>query len=223
MMNWRIRGSCLIIVAATLLAFAASAQQFYIGVKGGTPLSDSRLNTVFAGRTGSGAYRLYVRRYTVGPTVEFGLPIFGLAVEVDALYKRLDTQAHSFMNPVFGSITRSSRNSWEFPMLLRRAWVMRRLAPFASAGGIFRIVPAADYSVETFTGSPGQPNGTVQRFRGDDGFVQGGWTLGGGVRLQGFARLSITPELRYTRYTSPRQLPTQNQFEFLLGLGFTHR
>jgi hypothetical protein len=210
-------------VAAMLAAAGAFAQEVYVGFKGGTPFSDSRLSTFIGGRGGSGPYRLDVRRYTVGPTVEVTLPLFGIAVEVDALYKRFDTEEHRFMSPSFGTIIRTNRNSWEFPMQLRRAWRIGRVAPFASAGGVFRVVPGSDQWVESFSGFPGVPDGIVRRFSAENSLVQGGWVAGGGVRSRAIGRVSLTPEFRWTWYTSPRLLPAQHQVEFLLGIGLSNR
>jgi hypothetical protein len=38
--------------------------------------------------------------------------------------------------------------------------------------------------------------------------------------LRAIGPLKVTPQLRYTRWTSIRLLPSQNQVEILVGLGF---
>ena len=205
---------------AVALAADLAAQRVFVGVKGGTPLSDSRLESVSGGRSGGGPYRLDVRRYTIGPTVEVGLPWFGIGVGVDALYKRFETEDHRFFSPTFGTIYRSYYDSWEFPMVLRRAWRVGALAPFAAVGGVMRVVPGGDGVSESFNGFPGQPQGIRTTYPIDYTSIQGGWVAGGGVRLSVYRGLKVTPELRYTRYTSGRLLPTQNQVELLMGFGF---
>ncbi|MDZ4797934.1 MAG: hypothetical protein SGI92_07210 [Bryobacteraceae bacterium] len=210
-----------LLLLVVLLPADAGAQRFYVGVKGGTPLSDSRLETEHFGRGGGGPYRLDVRRYTFGPTVEVRLPLLGIGVVVDALYKRAEAEDHQFLGASFGTIDRRYWNSWEFPMLLRRGWRVGRGEPFGSAGGTFRVVPGFDAVSENFNGFPNLPQGVRTTYSGSDySLVQGGWVAGGGVRFGLYRALKVTPELRYTRFTSGRMLPTQNQVEFLLGFGF---
>src|SRR5437867_4185872 len=136
---------------AVLCASSAAAQVFSAGVKGGTPLSSSTVTGLVGGRSGSGPSALNVRRYTIGPTFEVALP-FKLRIEVDALYKRLDTTEHRFFNPQIGTISRLATNSWEFPMLLKRVWLRGPVRPFAVAGGAFRRINSMEGSTERFTG-----------------------------------------------------------------------
>jgi hypothetical protein len=209
---------CFALVAVLLLYCEAKAQRFSFGVKGGTPLSDSNRSAVVGqGRAGYGLWSLSTRRYTVGGTFEVGVP-FGLHVEVDVLYKRTDTTQHSFLGPSFGTITRLAANSWEFPMLLKYRW-NRRLRPFASLGGTFRRIEGFDGSEETFAYGLNPPY-SVSRYRIDQPLTQGGIASGVGALVLSVGHLKITPELRYTRWTSVRFLPTSNQVEILMGLGF---
>jgi len=139
-------------------------------------------------------------------------------VEVDALYKRSDTTQHEFFNPFFGSITRLSANSWEFPMQIKYQWNVR-FRPFASAGGTFRHIAGFDASEETFTFGLTPPYSVV-RYRLHAPLTDGGIVVGAGLALWSAGRFRIAPQFRYTRWTSVRFLPTQNQVEFLLGLSF---
>jgi hypothetical protein len=208
------------VLVVVVLAAELAAQRVYVGVKGGTPLSDSRLETAHFNRGGGGPYRLDVRRYTLGPTVEVRLPLLGIGVEVDALYKRAEAEDHRFLGASFGNIDRRYWNSWEFPMLLRRGWRVKAIEPFVSAGGTFRVIRGFDGVNESFNGFPNQPQGIRTKYSSDYSVVQGGWVGGGGVRFGLYRGLKVTPELRYTRFTSGRLLPTQNQVEFLVGFGF---
>jgi hypothetical protein len=206
------------LAAVLLLACQAKGQRFSFGVKGGTQLSDTSRSAEIDDRfSGYGLWSLSTRRYTVGGTFEVRVP-FGLYVEVDALYKRTDTTQHGFFSPSFGTITRLTANSWEFPMLLKHRWD-RRFHPFAALGGTFRRIEGFDTSVERFAYGLNPPY-SVYRYRIDQPLTQGGIASGVGMLLLSVGHLEITPELRYTRWTSISFLPTQNQVEILMGLGF---
>src|SRR5690349_18200579 len=92
-----------------LLTAAGAPGQFSFGVKGGIPATDAF--------EASGGFRQESKRYTVGPTVELGLPL-RLGVEFDALYKRL---GYSDTAEIFGtrSYTSFRASSWEFPLILK--------------------------------------------------------------------------------------------------------
>lgn len=203
---------------AVLCASSAPAQIFSVGVKGGTPLSNSTVTGVVGGRGGVGSFTLNVRRYTIGPTFELAVLPFQLRIEVDALYKRLDTTEHRFFNPSFGGITRLAANSWEFPMLLKRVWLRGPVRPFVVAGGAFRRINSMEGSAEQFAAGLDPPY-SVSRYEVDYQLTEGGIVIGSGVRLPAW-RLQISPEIRYTRWTALRFQPTQNQVEFLVGVTF---
>ena len=206
------------LAAVLLLCCEANGQRFSFGVMGGTPFSDANRSAEIDDRfSGYGLWSLSTRRYTVGGTFEVRVP-FGLYMEVDALYKRTDTTQSAFFSPFFGTITRLAANSWEFPMLLKHRW-NRRFRPFAALGGTLRHVEGFDASVETFAYGLNPPY-SVYRSRIDQPLTQGGIASGVGMLLLSIGRLKITPELRYTRWTSVSFLPTKNQVEILMGLGF---
>lgn len=102
-------------------------------------------------------------------------------------------------------------------MALKYVWKSRTVRPFALAGGTFRRINSYEVSGERF-GSPVAPY-TVTRGRVEEPLTQGGWVVGTGLRFD-VSVLKISPEVRYTRWTSLRFLPTQNQVEFLLGVMF---
>src|SRR5712692_8864542 len=92
-------------------AAAAVAQPFSFGVKAGVPLTDF-LSTVQSPNFG---YNSNTKRYIVGPTVELRLP-FGLGIELDALYRRMDyTSTSNFIDAFTSGST--TGNAWEFPLL----------------------------------------------------------------------------------------------------------
>jgi hypothetical protein len=196
------------------LATRAGAQVFSAGVKAGTPFSETNLSRMISSRGGFGPSTLNVRRYTLGPTVEFALP-YRLRFEADVLYKRLDQTDHRFLSPTFGTIQRLAANSWEFPLLLKYVWQQGAVGPFGVLGGSIRRINSFDYSQETFSGS----SYNIVRGQVEEGHTQGGWVIGSGLRFN-LSVVKISPEVRYTRWTSDTFLPTRNQVEFLLGLMF---
>ena len=211
-----------VFLPARLIVFlilpVADAQLFYVGIKGGTPFSSSGSSIMVGGRTGFGLSTLNVRRYSVGPTFEVAIP-FGFRLEADSLYRRLDTTEHRFFSPAFGAITRFAANSWDFPLLLKYQWGHHRLRPFAAAGGAFRLIPSFQASMESFAAGF-QPPHSLVRYRLEHSLIQGGMAFGGGMRIISAGPIKVTPEIRYIRWTSLRFLPTKNQVEFLVGVGF---
>lgn len=205
------------VVGFFLLCCGASAQRFEFGVIGGTPVSETTRSEAIGTRAGYGPWSLSTRRYTVGGLFEIGIP-FGLRVEADALFKRADTTQSSFYNPTFGMITRLAANSWEFPMLLKHRW-NGRFQPFAGVGGTFRRIEGFDGSVEMFAGGFTPPY-SVSRYRVDEPLMQGGMVGEAGAAVLRFGRMKIAPEFRYTRWTSIRFLPAQNQMEVLVAVTF---
>lgn len=209
-------------VIAGLLAQPALGQSFLLGVKGGTPLSDASATTAvgsFRFLPSSGTSVLDVRRYTIGPAVEFALPL-RLRVQADFLYKRLDrTENLSFVG-LRRTIRREKANSWEFPLALKYVWELGTAKPFVLAGGSIRWINSFEGSLETFELVPNalEPY-SLREYRIDDALAEGGWVLGSGMRFD-VGILKISPEIRYTRWTSERFLPTRNQMEFLLGVMF---
>ena len=149
--------------------------------------------------------------------MEVAIP-FGFRFEADALYTRLDPTEHRFLSPSFGNINRLAANAWEFPLLLKYSWRHGRCRPFAAAGGTFRRIQslrrASKCSPAVFS-----PRAAYFRYRIEEPLLQGGMAFGSGVRISA-GPLKVTPEVRYTRWTSLRFLPVRNQVEFLVGLGF---
>ena len=220
----RIVFTCASCLPLLLLTRPAAAQVFSAGVKGGTPLSDAGITTpgtvgpLGASGTSSGPSTLNVRRYTIGPTVEFALP-FRLRFEADFLYKRLDQTSRSSSRGVV-TITRLVANSWEFPLAVKYVWQYGSVRPFALTGGSVRRINSFEGSQEQFAPGTSTPYTLTQyRFEGGRGLTQGGWVIGSGVRFD-VSVVKISPEIRYTRWTSERLFPTQNQVEFLLGMMF---
>jgi opacity protein-like surface antigen len=202
-----------------LLGFAAAsvfAQPLSVGVKGGVPITD-----FFETAKGNqSSYFTNTKRYLVGPTVEFRFPL-GLAIEVDALYRRLgfDYTQVAPGGTVFAS---TSANSWQFPLLAKWAFLPGPVKPFVDGGATFQHITGVKQIRSALSSTPLSNN--VAEFNEDTDI---GFTFGGGIELKlGIVRIS--PEFRYTRWGSdvfrdPVQTllnTNRNQGDFLLGITF---
>src|SRR5438093_10395488 len=88
----------------------AQAQALSFGIKGGVPLTDV-VDTSFGNRPAA-------KRYTLGPTIEIGLP-FSFAVEVSMLYRRTGYNTDSTDSLGLEHVLRRIRgNAWEFAFLV---------------------------------------------------------------------------------------------------------
>jgi len=187
----------------------ASAQIVSIGALGGVPITDT------TGRTDQS------RPYIVGGSVEIHF-VAGLAVEADALYRRVGNTSYfgySAGPNVFGlSVDRRRGNSWEFPLLgkyyFRRASAWQ---PFLGTGFAFRTIGVSDSLIQTPADSTGAPQTHFQgSFREP---LEVGAVVEGGLRFH-YRRLAILPQIRYTRWGGSNDLTRNNETSFLLGLSF---
>src|SRR5437763_1724058 len=130
-----VRNTVLRLTILIMLGIPAAAQTLSVGIKGGTPATDT-----FVVSNPFGSISNYVpsrTRYTIGPTFELGLP-FNLAFEADGLYKRLHYTSNPFGFATFQGAT--SANSWEFPLLLKARLLTGMIRPFGDGGVSFRHV-----------------------------------------------------------------------------------
>jgi hypothetical protein len=104
-------------------------------------------------------------------------------------------------------------------MAFKYMWQRSGLKPFILAGGSIRRINSFEGSRESIALIPGVDPSRIFRFQSEEGLLQGGGVVGSGVRFD-IGLLKISPELRYTRWTSERFLPTRNQTEFLIGVMF---
>ena len=186
-----------------LAAGAANAQPWSVGLKAGVPLTE--LLTA-----ASPGYQATTQRFTVGPTVELGLP-YRFAFEADLLYKRME---FGFSEPASGgsgsAITTVTAGRWEFPLLLKYRLGRAPLRPFWALGVSFNHV----------TGEP--PKNLIElRHRDTKGFV-----VGFGLEAR-FGLFRLAPEVRITRWVDRsfgvRDAPLRSnltQAEFLVGWTF---
>jgi len=200
------------------LAVAAFAQPVSFGVKAGVPLTDA----FDAARGNQAAYVGHTHRYLIGPTVQLNLP-FRFSIEVDALYKRLGYDYDQFAGPGSPTTTRTTANSWEFPVLGKYALFGGPLRPFIDAGANFRHISGVD-QIRSGISALNIPVNPAPEFHKD---TDVGFTFGAGLELK-LGIMRITPEFRYTRWGSENfrdpvaalLRTNKNQGDFILGLTF---
>ena len=200
-----------------LAAIPALSQPLTVGVKAGVPLTDF-IQTVQNVSTS------VPNRYILGATVELRLPL-GFGIEGDALYRRLHYQA-TLSNPLSGVTTdRTTANSWEFPLLVKYRFPTRIVRPYVDAGVAWDTLSGlTDTVTQTIAPTP-----TSTRTTSTPAALQNttttGFVMGAGLDVHALV-IHLSPEIRYTRWTSPHfnlngvLNSNQNQAEFLLGITF---
>ena len=200
------------------------SQPFTAGVKVGLPLTDF-VNTV------SGQSSAVTNRYLVGPTAELHLP-FGLAIEVDALYRHFKFQDVTsnipgnpgYVGPPVTSVSFLNKaGAWEFPLLLKYRFHGELVRPYVDAGMAWDRITGV---TSTISGVVPNPEALVQTYNpiGETHSTTTGFVMGGGLDIH--LVVHIMPELRYTRWTSQHfnisnvVNSNQNQAEFMVGVTF---
>lgn len=206
---------------AVLFAMAAATAQenrFYFGVKSGLLLTDNRESAFRAGRGATFDSRLGQNRFSIGPSAEVALP-GRLRLESGFLYRRFWRSETVSTGPAFWQTELIRGSRWEVPLVLSRGWGARRVRPFLGAGGVWSHVPSPETIVTTYNeiGPPPFSPAVTRTRRVSDN--TGGVIVTGGLRLRGPARLRLTPEIRFTRWTSGQWLPSRNQVDLFLGIG----
>jgi hypothetical protein len=204
-----------------LSSSACLAQPVTFGVKGGIRTTDDISSNGLFGTASES------KRYVVGPMFEVGLP-FGLAVEVDALYRR-EGYRTTFSNFAGSSFSRETANSWEFPLLLKYKLPLPVAKPYVVAGYAPQVIngqmDSNGYSIDVGTGQQ-----TFFSSRMSTNWdVSHGLVVGGGIQL-GIGALRLSPEVRYTYWNNPainvfgiqgyRFQSAQNQVDVLVGIGW---
>jgi opacity protein-like surface antigen len=201
-------------------AVSAWAQLFSYGVKAGVPLN----NFLDDAQSQQFAFNATTNRYIVGPTAELHLP-FGFGIEFDILYRHFDYNGSGTLAGV-GTNSSTTSSAWEFPLLAKYRFPMKIVHPFVDAGvswdklsGLTQTITRATANVitgTTTTSSPAELNTTATR----------GFVMGAGLSVK-VLRLSISPEIRFTRwgaqhFIDPNGLlhSNPNQGEFLVGITF---
>jgi hypothetical protein len=210
-----------------LLLFAAAsvlsgcicvAQSVSIGVRGG-----ARVTADLSGDALSES-----KRYLAGPMVELSLP-FGLGAEVDALYSREGYRASS--SNFAGTFDARERASvWQFPMVAKYRFPFPLVKPVVLGGYSTRVMngtlQANGVNIDPSTGARTPYSlDTSEHLASSHGFV-----LGGGVQV-GIGGLHVSPEIRYTRWSSSpiraietlsgsRYASSQNEIAILVGISW---
>jgi hypothetical protein len=180
-----------------------------------------------------GGFYSNTRPYILGPTVELRLPA-GLGIELDALYRRTNYSgtgvATNALNAITTTISSTSANAWEFPLLLKYRFKVPVVNPYVDAGFAWDTLSGLKQSVrQTIVSASNLINGTslgsstpaALHKKGTSGFV-----MGAGLDIHAVL-IHLSPEVRYTHWGSPHfQDPAglvksnQSQAEFLLGITF---
>ncbi|MEO8100401.1 MAG: porin family protein [Acidobacteriota bacterium] len=189
-----------------------------IGVKGGIPITDA----VDTARGNNAGYTTNTKRYLVGPTVEFHLPL-RFSIEFDAIYKRLGYQYDATGPYVY---SKTVANTWEFPALVKFEILPGPVRPFVDAGVSFRNLSGVKQIRQTISGvtfNRVELNSAAEFNKRNDV----GGTAGFGVAFK-LGPVRISPEVRYTRWGSETLRDpinallrtNRNQGDFLIGLTF---
>lgn len=200
------------------LPLAAQFKRFEPGVTGGVSFTTPTTSSAFV--------RGESRRYTVGGTLETFLNA-NVSLDAGVLFKRIGNfQNYSFLAnrglPVESIRTETVRMrglSWEAPVLGKYTFgnAGAKLRPFAGAGFAFRLsFNSNDNTFARGDGTGRQSFNSSARTPLDVGAV-----FGGGVRLT-TGRLTLVPELRYTRWgaTTFDQSRNRHQAEALFTIRF---
>jgi opacity protein-like surface antigen len=207
-------------LALLVCALPAAAQPLTFGLKAGVPLTDF-VDTVQSPRFG---FNSNTKRYIVGGTAELRLP-FGLGIEVDALYRRLNYEGNGTLLDVITN-NRTTGNAWEFPLLVKYRFPSKPFVrPFVDAGVAWDTLSGLTQSV-TRTISTGRVTTTSSGAAELQKRTTTGFVVGAGLEVKAIL-LRLSPEIRYTRwgarhFADPNGLleSNRNQAEFLLGITF---
>jgi len=203
-----------LILVLTLFSAPALCQPVSIGVKGGA---------LFDGvSSDDGRTALDEQGWTVGPTIEFALPL-RLAIGIDALYR------HSgFTNYSGFAISDSETKLWGIPVYVKYRFSESHLRPFVLAG--IESEHATTTESVTCTSGPMICDLVAKEITNEKSSYWGeGFLLGAGVEFKGGA-LKIAPEFRYTHwctgyFAGAGSLPSsyinsRNQGALLMGVRF---
>lgn len=165
-------------------------------------------------------YSIHSRVPKFGFTGELGLPA-GLLLEIDGLYSHM-----SYVSTTMGAdaVTRSTTdiNCWDFPLLVKKAFLHGAVRPFVNGGAAFRAVNQDTDAVTTVLPS------TVSeaRIKAPEFVHQAtaGFATGAGFDFK-FGLLHVMPEFRFMRFQQENFLSPSGNFHsnltqpmFVLGI-----
>lgn len=208
----------ILLLLGAISSFAAGPLSF--GIKAGVPLTDF----VDTARTGRFSYFTNTNRYIIGPSAELRLP-FGLGVEFDALYRRVNYQGSGFAIDTTTDI-RTTANAWEFPLLVKYRLPGFVIHPYVAAGVAWDNLSGVKQTLRNTLVGSGITTTTQRDPQELQNNTTTGFVLGGGVEVRALV-VRLSPEIRYTRWGSKHfndinglLRSNQNQAEFLLGIHF---
>jgi opacity protein-like surface antigen len=209
----------------TLLVFllgsvSAVAQVFTFGVKAGVPLSDF----LTAAQSSQVDYFTHTNRYIVGGAVELHLPL-NLGIEADVLYRHLNYQNTSMGVDAY-SVSSTTANDFEFPLLAKYRFPMKIVRPYVDAGVAFDTLQGVKQAIlSTVLPSGPAPSNTSNPSELHNSTTTG-FVMGAGVDIH-LLVVHILPEIRYTRWGAQHFFDVNgllhtnvNQGEFLVGITF---
>jgi hypothetical protein len=192
-------------------AACAFSQPVSAGLKTGMPFTD------FVDSASAGQVQLlrHPKRPIIGVTGEVRLP-FGLAIEVDALYRNW---AYSGTATGQTNIDIDYRGgTWEFPLLLKYRVGKHVVRPFIDGGVSFNRLSGLTQTIRNIA--------TNQTLRTSSDTTLRGLVLGAGLDIKALF-IHVQPEVRFTRWGARRYFPVgdyfdrnQSQAAFLLGISF---
>ena len=191
-----------------------AAAETSIGISGGVPLNHFILDSSNGGRFGFSQVTSAPRRYTIGPTIDAGIagPV---SLDLSVMYKRwgFDTFAVSGfpLGPRTSVISRTTGNSWEFPVLGKlRLRAFEGADVFVALGPSIRhLTGIRETGVRTVTttvpppGSTESAQYTTDSPAGMDRRTAFGVAFAAGLRMR-MGALRLEPEFRITRWDSER-------------------
>ncbi len=199
-----------LLIAALIPASMALAGPLSFGVKAGVPFTDAFKTA----RSGNLSYVTENKHWTVGPELDINL-LFGLSIEVDALYRRLNYESTQTLGDQIAHAA-TTANAWDFPLLLKWKLAPGAFRPYVSVGPTFRGLTNLKRAGNFFSEDSSSSVELKDRFNT-------GFTLGSGVQLLGH----ISPEIRYTRWgwnnfrdTSGLLKTNPDEVTFLVGFTF---
>jgi hypothetical protein len=113
------------------MAAPLAAQLFSYGARVGAPLTDAITN--------AGSLKTSTDRWVFGPSAEIRIPVIGIGVEADLLYRR-----YTIGKPV---------SQWEFPILLKYRFPGVILHPFVDAGPSFNHIGSPNIASQILNNS----------------------------------------------------------------------
>lgn len=208
-----------------LVATPACAQLFSAGLKVGLPLTDF-INTVNSGNFSANST---TNRYIVGVTGELHLPL-GLSIEADALYRHFSYEWFGLTAPTVSTGTTAGSNAWEFPILAKYKFPSKIIRPYIDGGIAWDTLQGLSASITSLTSITGVGSHTTSMISTSNpselqNNTTTGIVLGAGVEIKALV-IRISPEIRYTRWTSQHFIAAnllnsnENQAEFLVGITF---